>query len=96
MVASFKSADISLPRTAKEQSKSGKGVSKGELKEGDLVFFSAKPGRRKITHAGVVTEVRSKDYVRFIHSSTSLGVVEANLFSDYYRKIFVKARRPKY
>ena len=96
MLASFKSVDMNLPRTAKEQSKSGKGVSKDELRKGDLVFFSAKPGKRKITHAGMVTEVRSKDNVRFIHASTSLGVVEANLFNDYYRKIFVKARRPAY
>ena len=96
MIVSFKSADVSIPRTAKEQSKIGKRVEKEELKKGDLVFFSAKPGRRKIVHAGMVTEVRSKENVRFIHSSTKLGVVEDNLFSDYYRKIFVKARRPKY
>ena len=96
LVMSFRAADLTLPRTAKEQSKTGKSVNKNELKKGDLVFFSAKPRKRKITHAGMVTEVRSKDNVRFIHSSSSLGVVEVNLFSDYYQKIFVKARRPKY
>ncbi len=96
LLTSFKSINMSLPRTAKEQSKTGQKASKNELKKGDLVFFSAKPGKRKITHAGMVTEVRSKEYVRFIHASTSLGVVETNIFSDYYRKIFVKARRPKY
>ena len=87
---------MDLPRTAREQSKIGKRVSKDDLRKGDLVFFSDRPGRRRITHAGLVTDVRSGKNIRFIHSSTKLGVVEANLFSDYYRKIFVKARRPKY
>jgi len=96
MLQSFKSADMTLPRTAREQSKIGKSVGKSDLEKGDLVFFSAKPGKRKITHAGMVTEVRTKDNVRFIHASTRLGVVEANIFSDYYRKIFIKARRPAY
>lgn len=96
LVRSFEAAGMNLPRTAREQSKIGKRVNKDDLRRGDLVFFSDKPGRRRITHAGLVTEVRSGDNVRFIHSSTKLGVVEANLFNDYYLKIFVKARRPRY
>lgn len=43
---------------------------------------------------GMVTEVRGRDEVMFIHASSSLGVVEANLHADYYRKIFIKAQRP--
>jgi cell wall-associated NlpC family hydrolase len=65
-----------------------------ELQPGDLVFFSKKKGRRKITHVGMVTEVKRGKNVQFIHSSTKLGVVENNLLSNYYRGIFVKARRP--
>jgi cell wall-associated NlpC family hydrolase len=66
----------------------------GELKPGDLVFFSKKKGRKKITHVGMVTSVQNRKEIRFIHSSTKLGVVENNLMSNYYQGIFVKARRP--
>ncbi len=94
LLCSFKSANIPLPRTSTEQSSYGKPVSLYELKPGDLVFFSAKKWKGKVSHAGMVTEVRGKDEVIFIHSSSSKGVVESNLLSPYYREIFVKARRP--
>ena len=93
---SFKSAGITLPRTAQLQSKTGKRVSIDELRPGDLVFFSAKKGKRKITHAGLVTTRKGNTLIQFIHSSTSRGVIEANLLNDYYKSIFVKARRPGY
>ncbi len=94
LCVSYKSAGLTLPRTSSEQSKFGKSIKIDELKPGDLVFFSKKKGRRKITHVGMVTSVKNKKDIRFIHSSSSLGVVENNLMSNYYRGIFVKARRP--
>lgn len=94
LVCSFRAANINLPRTSAEQSKYGKSVSLYQLQPGDLLFFAAKKGRGKITHVGMVTEVQGRDKVMFIHASSSLGVVENNLHSDYYRKIFRKAQRP--
>jgi len=96
LVRSFESAGESIPRTSKEQSKYGKAVGKNELQKGDLIFFSNKKWRRKITHVGLVTEVKGNNSVTFIHASTKLGVVETEFFVDYYRKLFVKARRPKF
>ncbi len=93
---SFQSAGIWIPRTSKEQSKFGKRITIDELKPGDLVFFAAKKRKRKVSHAGLVTRVNGNRSIKFIHSSTSLGVVESELFTDYYRSIFVKARRPKF
>ena len=94
LCVSYKKAGLTLPRTSAEQSKFGKPVKINELQPGDLVFFSKKKGRKKITHVGMVTSIgRGKD-IQFIHSSTKLGVVENNLMSDYYHGIFVKARRP--
>lgn len=92
LVTAFSRRGITLPRTSAEQSKTGRLVSLREVTPGDLVFFALR-GRR-ISHVGMVTEVRDKKDVRFIHSSSSLGVIESNLFSSYYRKNFVKARRP--
>jgi peptidoglycan DL-endopeptidase CwlO len=44
----FKSAGISLPRTARQLSKVGRTVSKSELRPGDLVFFY-----KPISHVGI-------------------------------------------
>lgn len=96
LVRSFESAGISIPRTSKAQSKYGKSVSRYDLKKGDLVFFSDKRWRRRITHVGMVTEVHGSNSVKFIHASTQLGIVESEFFVDYYQKLFVKARRPRF
>jgi cell wall-associated NlpC family hydrolase len=96
LVRSFESAGEDIPRTSKEQSKYGKAIGKNELQKGDLVFFSNKKWKRKITHVGLVTEVKGKNSVTFIHASTKLGVVETEFFVDYYQKLYVKARRPKF
>lgn len=92
LVTAFRRGGIALPRTSAEQSRTGRLVSLHEVTPGDLVFFAT--SGRSISHVGMVTEVRGKKDVRFIHSSSSLGVIESNLFADYYRSSFVKARRP--
>ena len=95
LMTCFNEVNLTLPRTTAEQVKFGRGVRLYELQPGDLVFFAAQKGNpNKVTHVGMVTEVRDKHDVRFIHASTKLGVVENNIYTDYYRKIFIKARRP--
>ncbi|PRY13637.1 cell wall-associated NlpC family hydrolase [Pontibacter ummariensis] len=94
LCASFQSIDVLLPRTSEEQSRFGNSIRTKDIKEGDLVFFGANKHSRDITHVGMVTEVINDKEVKFIHASTSLGVVENNLYSDYYQRIFIKAVRP--
>ena len=96
LMRSFEAIDTYIPRTAKEQSKLGNKVTISELKEGDLVFFKTMKKKGRVTHAGLVTDARKKERIMFIHASSSRGVIEANLMSDYYRKAFVKARRLKF
>lgn len=96
LMRSFESIDIYIPRTSKEQSKLGNKVTIGDLKEGDLVFFKTMKRKGRVTHAGLVTDARKKDQIMFIHASSSRGVIEANLMSNYYRKAFTKARRLKF
>jgi len=91
--ASYKAADITLPRTAKEQSIFGKTIKLSEIEKGDLVFFSDKKNSKTITHVGIITEVRGSDSAKFIHASTKAGVVEVELFSDYYKPLIVKVAR---
>ena len=77
---SFSAIDVQLPRSSNEQSQFGPAVRPKELQKGDLVFFGARRGSNQITHVGLVTEViKEKEEVRFIHSSTRLGVKEDNV-----------------
>jgi probable lipoprotein NlpC len=93
LLNSFKAADISLPRNSEAQSKVGMEIKMKDLEPGDLVFFATGRRKRKITHVGMVTEVKGRNEVKFIHASSSLGVVETNIYADYYQKRFRGARR---
>ena len=91
---SFGEAGVSIPRSSNEQAGWGEPVRATDLQPGDLVFFGAAPGSRTITHVGLVT-VADNEGVDFIHASTSLGVVENSLESDYYLSRFIRAVRPR-
>lgn len=93
LMNSFRAADVSLPRSSAAQSKIGVEVRMKDLEPGDLVFFATGKKRRKITHVGMVTEVNGRNEVKFIHASSSLGVVETNIYANYYQKRFRGARR---
>lgn len=94
LINSFRAVEVSLPRSSEAQSKVGKEIKKmNDLEPGDLVFFATGRKRKEITHVGLVTTVKSKDNIKFIHSSSSLGVVETNLFAEYYQKRYRGARR---
>jgi cell wall-associated NlpC family hydrolase len=93
LINSFSAVKLNLPRSSEAQSKVGTEVSMNELKPGDLVFFATSNKKKQITHVGLITDVKSKDNVKFIHASSSLGVVETNLFAEYYQKRFRVARR---
>ena len=93
LINSFRVVDISLPRSSEAQSKVGKEIKMNELEPGDLVFFATGRRKKEITHVGLITDVKGKENVKFIHSSSSLGVVETNLFAEYYQKRYRGARR---
>jgi probable lipoprotein NlpC len=90
---SFGAAGVAIPRSSNEQAAWGEPVKSTDLQPGDLIFFGAAPGSRTITHVGLVT-VADEEGVDFIHASTSLGVVENSLESDYYLSRFIRAVRP--
>jgi len=90
---SYRSIGVDMPRVTADQSKRGEKVRLKQLAVGDLVFFATGNKKRKVTHAGIVTSVSGKNEVRFIHASTSLGVIESNIYSPYYIKRFLGGRR---
>lgn len=75
---------IDLPRVASEQSREGERIdSMGDLRKGDLVFFSTRGGNR-ISHVGIVENVEPNGDVKFIHASSSNGVTISTLNSGYW------------
>lgn len=68
---------IEIPRTAITQYGVCKKITKSELQEGDLIFFHTT--RKGISHVGVYL---GND--RFVHASSSRGVVISNLTESYY------------
>lgn len=93
LLNSFKAIDMTLPRSSEAQSKIGKEIKKKDIQPGDLLFFATGKKKKEITHVGLVVDVGRRDNIKFIHASTSLGVVETNLNTDYYIKRFRRARR---
>lgn len=76
---------LSLARTSREQADQSKEISRDELKEGDLVFFSQ---GRSISHVGMYISNN-----KFVHASTSMGVVISDLDEPYWKRRFVRAGR---
>ena len=91
---SFAAINVAIPRSSNEQALWGEPVKPQDLKVGDLVFFGASPGSNAITHVGLVTEA-TPEGVQFIHSSSSSGVIENSLETDYYLSRYIKAVRPR-
>jgi cell wall-associated NlpC family hydrolase len=91
MFSSFKIIDISLPRSSYEQATIGFKIDKTFARKGDLIFF-ATGSSSKINHVGLITEVSEND-IKFVHSSTSLGVIISSVTEEYYDKRFVQINR---
>lgn len=82
--------DIALPRNSAEMAQIGKRILKKDAKPGDLIFF--KTNGSYISHVGIVTE-NSDGIIKFIHSSTSSGVVYSSTSESYYARTFVGVNR---
>jgi cell wall-associated NlpC family hydrolase len=93
MFTTFQTINKELPRTSVAQSTLGQKVGIDDMKEGDLVFFTDRKGSKKVTHVGMVTQVKGSNDIKFIHASTKLGVVESDLYAPYYISIFLFAKR---
>jgi cell wall-associated NlpC family hydrolase len=92
LYVSFLKNDIPLPRTSEMIAQEGQRIRVSELRKGDLLFFKTRRGGKKINHAGLVVEV-DEDGVKFIHSTTSRGVIVSSLREGYWNHSFVKATR---
>ncbi|MDE6100030.1 MAG: C40 family peptidase [Paramuribaculum sp.] len=92
----YRNFGITLDRTSRQQYLQGEKVSLGNLRPGDLLFFSSRSsGRGNVGHVAMVTEVNPDGSCKFIHASSGKGRVTYQKFPDngYYQRNFVGARR---
>ena len=78
---------LTIPRTAREQYDLTSRISRTQLNEGDLIFFNTRGG---ISHVGVYLQNN-----KFVHASTSGGVMISDIFDEYWAKKFVGVGRLK-
>lgn len=90
VINAFSDTEVDLPRRSLDMAKVGQKVSKTQAQKGDLIFFKTRGAR--ISHVGIITEVL-EDEIKFIHSSTSKGVIVSSTKENYYRSRFVQINR---
>ncbi|RHJ85498.1 C40 family peptidase [Parabacteroides sp. AM08-6] len=66
-------------------------ISRAKLQEGDLVFFRTGKGKKNVpSHVGIYLKNG-----RFIHASTSKGVIVSSLSEPYYTRTWLTGGRVK-
>ena len=88
----FDENNTKLPRRSEDQSTQGKSITIKEAKPGDLVFF-ATAGGSKVTHVGIVHDIGNDGEVKFIHASTSKGIIISSLNEKYWNNAYLFAKR---
>lgn len=80
-----------LKRSVNEQcTKNCRKIARRNLKEGDLVFFHDGRRKRSATHVGIYLKEG-----KFIHASTSQGVIVSRLDEPYYDRRWMQGGRIK-
>lgn len=77
--------DRNLPRTTASQARLGQPVARERIRPGDLLFFQT---GRTLRHVGIYVEDN-----KFLHASTSEGVIFSSLDDPYWASSFWKAQR---
>ena len=84
---------ISLPRTSDQQAKIGKTIPTNQAQKGDLIFFrGSDKSKPAVGHVGIVVSSPG-ERVKFIHASTSKGVIHDFLDVKYFSDRFVTIKR---
>lgn len=91
VVVSFDNIDMKLPRASSQQASEGREIKISEARIGDLVFFNTSGS--SISHVGIIESIENSGEIKFIHSSTSKGVIISSMDENYWKTRFVKAVR---
>lgn len=88
----FEENAFTLPRRSSDQAEAGKNIDIRDVKPGDLLFFATAGGSR-VSHVGIVHDIGPDGEVKFIHASTSKGVIISSLNEKYWNKAYLHAQR---
>ncbi|ATN07953.1 C40 family peptidase [Chryseobacterium indologenes] len=88
----FEENSFNLPRRSSDQAEAGQNIDIRDVKPGDLLFFATAGGSR-VSHVGIVHDIGNDGEVRFIHASTSKGVIISSLNEKYWNKAYLHAQR---
>ncbi|AZA76467.1 NlpC/P60 family protein [Chryseobacterium sp. G0186] len=88
----FEENSFNLPRRSTDQAEAGKNIDITDVKPGDLLFFATAGGSR-VSHVGIVHDIGPDGEVKFIHASTSKGVIISSLNEKYWNKAYLHAQR---
>jgi len=88
----FRANNIYLPRISRDMAKKGDKISLKTVSEGDLLFFKTGNRRNSINHVGLVIH-SVKGVIKFIHATSSIGVIVSSLTDSYWNSTFSEARR---
>ena len=84
--------DINFPRVSYQMANEGSRIKLGKVQKGDLLFFKTKKNSDRINHVGLVVTT-DNDEIKFIHASSSRGVIVSSLREGYWNSAFIKATR---
>ena len=90
----YKKFGYNLNSSSAGQARQGKAINnKRDLEIGDLVFFEGRRRNGRVGHVGIVNEVDSNGKFKFIHASTSNGVIITSSEEPYYRVRYLRGGR---
>ncbi|PCJ98800.1 MAG: hydrolase [Flavobacteriaceae bacterium] len=92
LYVAFKEHHVAIPRVSYVMANEGKRIKIKNVTKGDLLFFKTTKKGKRINHVGLVVAVKGND-IKFIHATSSRGVIVSSLREGYWNYAFVKATR---
>ena len=89
---SYLDENVQLPRISRDMAKRGRKIALKNARKGDLLFFKTSKKGRGINHVGLIVAV-SYGKIKFIHATTSRGVIISDLSQKYWKNAYVKTNR---
>lgn len=89
----FSNFDYNVPRRSVDYETAGKKINVKNCTKGDILLFTGRNKSKRITgHVGIVIS-NAGGTIKFIHASTSRGVVISDMSVKYYKERILGARR---